>query len=244
MARRAGSAHSPGRGNTSGLLPGASPVPSTARGRRTRSALIHAAREMFEEVGFRDARISDIAARAGTSYGIFYHYFKTKEAILGELFTAVTGEMFNASRPSPDAPPDPLSRIADANRKYLVAAHRNARLIAVIEEMAIREPYFRELKLQIREPFLRRNESGIRRLQERGLADPELDPALAASMLGGMVEHFSLLWFVHGVDYDEDAAVATLTRLWAQAIGLRASPPEGPTDAADPAAAAVSGWRL
>ena len=76
------------------------------------------------------------------------------------------------------------------------------------------------LKIQIREPFLRRNEAGIRRLQDAGLADPDLDAGLAASMLGGMVEHFSLMWFVHGGPYDEETAIATLTRLWAQAIGL------------------------
>jgi AcrR family transcriptional regulator len=196
------------------------PRPATARGRRTRSALIHAAREVFEEVGFRDARVSDIAERAGTSYGVFYHYFKSKEAVLGELFTSVTGEMFTASWPAPDVPANPLSRIESANRKYLDAVRRNARLIAVIEEMAIRDPWFRELKLQIREPFLRRNAAGIRRLQEQGRADPALDPEVTATALGGMVEYFSLLWFVHGTEYDEDVAVATLTRLWAGAIGL------------------------
>lgn len=195
-------------------------MPATARGRRTRSALVHAAREVFEEVGFRDARVSDIAGQARTSYGVFYHYFKSKDAILGELFTTIAGDMFTASWPSPDLPADPLSRIESANRKYLAAVRRNARLIAVIEEMAIRDPWFRELKLQIRQPFLRRNAEGIRRLQERGLADPALDPEIAASALGGMVEYFSLLWFIHGADCDEDIAVATLTRLWASAIGL------------------------
>ena len=224
MARAAGSAPSPeqaaGRGLLTLTLTDAGP--STARGRRTRSALIHGAREVFEEMGFRDARIQDIAARAGTSYGVFYHYFKTKEAVLGELFTTITGEMFTASQPLREGPADPWSRIADANRRYLAAARRNAKLLAVIEEMAIRDSHFRELKRQIRAPFLKRNEEGIRRLQERGLADQHLDPVLAATMLGGMIESFSLLWFVHGGDYDEDAAVGTLTRLWGQAIGLRA----------------------
>jgi AcrR family transcriptional regulator len=224
VARPAGSAPSPEKDAGRGLLTTSVSEPSTARGRRTRSALIHGAREVFEEMGFRDARISDIAARAGTSYGVFYHYFKTKEAILGALFTTITGEMFTASRPSREGPSDPLSRIAEANRRYLAAACRNAGVIAIIEEMAIRDPHFRELKLQIRAPFLKRNEAGIRRLQERGLADPDLDPVLAASMVGGMVENFSLLWFVHGVDYDEDAAVDTLTRLWAHAVGLRVDP--------------------
>src|SRR4051812_38655004 len=104
MARPAGSAPSPKRGAGRGLLTVTEDGPTTARGRKTRSALIHAAREVFEEMGFRDARIQDIAAQAGMSYGVFYHYFKTKEAILGELFTTITGEMFTASRPPFEGP--------------------------------------------------------------------------------------------------------------------------------------------
>jgi AcrR family transcriptional regulator len=194
----------------------------TTRGRRTRAALVTAAREAFEELGFRDARISDITERAGTSYGVFYHYFDSKESILHELFTVVTGEMYAASQTSSGMTGSPIEKIRAANRQYLAVAARNARLIATIEELAFREPQFRELKLRIREPFVRRNEIGIQRLQERGLADPKLDARTAASMLGGMIENFSMLWFVHGVDYDEALAVETLTSLWGHAIGLSA----------------------
>jgi AcrR family transcriptional regulator len=215
--------------------------PSTSKGRRTRSALVTAAREVFEEVGFRDARIADIAARSGTSYGVFYHYFESKEAVLEDLFTSITGEMFVASRVPAGVPDDPLSKIEAGNRQYLAAAARNARLLAVIEEMWVRDQRFRDLKLQIREPFLRRNEAAIRKLQAAGLADPHLDAALASTMLGGMVENFSLLWFVHGAPYDEQSAIATLTRLWANAIGLRdaSGRPAGADGADDRAGPAV-----
>jgi AcrR family transcriptional regulator len=202
------------------LAEAATSSPITTRGRRTRAALVSAAREAFEELGFRDARISDITERAGTSYGVFYHYFDSKESILHELFTVVTGEMYAASQTSSGRTGSPIEKIRAANRQYLAVAARNARLIATIEELAFREPQFRELKLRIREPFVQRNETGIRRLQERGIADPKLDARMAASMLGGMIEHFSMLWFVHGVDYDEALAVETLTSLWAHAIGL------------------------
>lgn len=197
--------------------------PTTSRGRRTRAALVAGAREAFEELGYRDARLSDIAARAGTSYGVFYHYFESKEAILHELFTVVTGEMYNASQAGDRTAGEPVDRIRAANRRYLAVAARNARLIGMIEELAFREPQFRELKLRIREPFVRRNEAGIRRLQAQGVADSELDAAIAASMLGGLIEHLTMLWFVHGVEYDEELAVETLTRLWANAIGLSIS---------------------
>lgn len=76
-------------------------------------------------------------------------------------------------------------------------------------------------QLQIREPFLKRNEEGTRRLQERGLADPNLAPAVAVTILGGMVEYFSMLWFVHGVDHDEETAVETHTRPCAQSLRLQ-----------------------
>lgn len=229
MSRSTGSASRRGRGEAASPRPGDEPIlsgvataPSTTRGRRTRAALISAAREVFEELGFRDARISDISARAGTSYGVFYHYFDSKESILNELFTSVTGEMYSASQArAGSAGDDAVDRIRASNRQYLTVAARNARLIAMIEELAYRDPQFRELKLRIREPFVRRNEAGIRRLQEQGLADPHLDAATAASMLGGMIEHFTLLWFFHNVEYDEAVAVETLTRLWAQSIGLR-----------------------
>lgn len=223
-ARRRGSASPRAAAAKSPLAAAANSSPATVRGRKTRAALVSAAREVFEELGYRDARLSDIAARAGTSYGVFYHYFESKESILDELFTAVTGEMYNASQAATSHAADPVDKIRAANREYLVVAARNARLIAMIEELAYRDPRFRELKLRIREPFLRRNEAGIRSLQKRGLADPALDAPTAASLLGGMIEHFTMLWFVHGIEYDEDVAVETLSRLWAQAIGLRVQP--------------------
>ena len=142
---------------------------------------------------------SDIAKRAGTSYGVFYHYFDSKESVLDELFTSVTGDMYNASQARSKSDGDVVDKIRASNRQYLVVAARNAQPIAMIEELAYRDPQFRELKLRIREPFLLRNEAGIRRLQEQGLADPNLDASMAASMLGGMIEHFTLLWFFHGV---------------------------------------------
>lgn len=195
-------------------------APPTKRGRRTRDALVTAARELFEERGFRETRISDIAERSGTSYGTFYHYFDTKEDVLQTLFTAVAGEMFTASRGGRDLPDDPIAHIEAATRKYFAAAGRNAWLIAVIDETALRDQHIRDLKLQLRDLFLRRNEAGIRRLQAQGVIDTDLDPAISAAALGGMVEHFTQMWFVHGVKFDEEAAIATLTRLWANAIGL------------------------
>ena len=68
--------------------------------------------------------------------------------------------------------------------------------------------------------FVERAERGLILLQSEGRADPTLDAHVAASALGGMVENFARSWFLHGEVFDREVAIATLTRLWAQAIGL------------------------
>jgi AcrR family transcriptional regulator len=196
------------------------PEPVSARGRRTRAALVEAARRVFEEYGFRDAKIADIAREAGASYGSFYTHFDSKEAIFRQVVNGVAGEMFAVSQPDSGAT-GPYERIRVANVRYLRAYAQNAQMLRVLEEMAAYNDYFRELRLRMRNLFVQRNTRGIRALQAAGLADPELDAALAASVLGGMVERAAYLWFVLGEPYEEELAVATLTRLWAGGIGLR-----------------------
>src|SRR2546423_6011556 len=63
--------------------------PRSRKGEQTRARLLDAAKAVFEESGFLDARISDIAERARLSHGSFYHYFDSKEQIFREVVEAV-----------------------------------------------------------------------------------------------------------------------------------------------------------
>ncbi|MGW4470212.1 TetR family transcriptional regulator [Nonomuraea sp. NPDC004354] len=192
----------------------------TARGRRTRAALLQAGREAFEQHGYDAVRIDDVCARAGVSHGTFYTYFDSKETLFGEVAGAAVGEMFAASVVGPAAPDDPYARVEAANQLYLRAWAANSRLLRMLEHIATGDDRFRGLLLELREVFVRRGAEGLRRLQEQGLADPDLDPRLTAIMLGGMVEHFAHVWLDLGERADERTAVDHLTRLWARAIGL------------------------
>lgn len=200
-----------------------------SKAKRTRAQLISSARHVFESAGVNEARVADIAAGAKVSYGSFYTYFASKEEIFREVVREVTGEMFTATvAPGPEGA-NPVERIREANRRYLRSYARNARIMGLIEEVAPYDEYCRELLVGIRAMFNQRNEAGIRRLQDRGLVDRNLDPHVAAIALGGMVEHFGSISFLLGEPYEETVAVETLTRLWAQAIGLTA-----PTDPPQP----------
>ncbi len=70
----------------------ARPSPSTQKGRSTsakderKKAILRAAVKVFAEQGYHGCRISDVADEAGVAYGLVYHYFGNKDALLGEIF--------------------------------------------------------------------------------------------------------------------------------------------------------------
>jgi AcrR family transcriptional regulator len=51
-----------------------------------RRQILDAAIRVFARQGFHATRVSDIADEAGVAYGLVYHYFKSKDEVLNELF--------------------------------------------------------------------------------------------------------------------------------------------------------------
>ena len=51
----------------------------------TKSRIVEAAWELFYERGYDDTTVEDIVRRSETSKGSFYHYFESKDALLGSL---------------------------------------------------------------------------------------------------------------------------------------------------------------
>ncbi len=211
----------PQRDGTEGVDVTVAAGPTTERGRRTRSRLIVAGRALFEERGFADTGIDDVAGRAGVSHGTFYTYFDGKESLLREIVDVVVNDIFAASRVGALVPEgEAYARIEAANRLYLRAVTANARILRVLETVGDTHEGFRRLRRQLREGFVSRGMDGLVRLQQAGLADPTLPPRAVASAMGAMVEAFAHLWQDPVEQLDEDAAVDVLTRLWAGAIGL------------------------
>ena len=60
-----------------------------ARREEVRQGLLEAARQVFEELGYHPARVSDITSRAGVSHGLFYNYFDSKQDAFRELAETV-----------------------------------------------------------------------------------------------------------------------------------------------------------
>ena len=203
--------------------------PRTPRGARTRAALIKAARTVFERDGYLNARLTDITAEANCSTGSFYTYFTNKEEIFAAVLAEAQEEMLHPHVREMTDSDDPVALIEASNRAYLLAYQRNARLMRLLEQVANIDDDVRELRRRRGAAFAERNARSIRDLQARGLADPDVDPLLAASALSSMVGRMAYSTYVLGDHWPLDDLVATLTRLWANALRL---PLETPPPAA------------
>ncbi len=198
-------------------------APLTARGERTRTHLLAAARQVFADQGFAATRMSDIAAAAGVSHGTVYTYFDTKEDVLAAVLDDVVADLHEALRASTAT--DPVARIRDANNRYLDGYAQHGRLLLVVEEAAQTDARFLGVLTELRTTHVARVAAAIRRLQADGDAATDIDPMAAAAALCAMVEGFARHWFGRGEQHDPALATDTLTLLWARALGLSPIPP-------------------
>jgi AcrR family transcriptional regulator len=74
---------------------GAPPERSTPKAEETRRRILAAALDLFQERGFAETTMRDIAIRAGVAAGAAYYYFPSKEAIIMAFYWQTQSE-FNA----------------------------------------------------------------------------------------------------------------------------------------------------
>lgn len=202
-------------------------LPTTARGVRTREALVAAARVVFERDGFINSRLTDITAEARCSIGTFYTYFDSKEEIFTAVMQAAQDDMMNPGLPHVDENPENVAEIFRAsNRAYLEAYKRNAKLMLLLEQVATIDTTFRDLRVARAWAFARRNAKRIVWLQENGYADPSLEPLMTARALSSMISRLAYyaLALEDDTDHDLETMSDTVTQLWLNALGV---PPDG-----------------
>jgi TetR/AcrR family transcriptional regulator, fatty acid metabolism regulator protein len=61
-----------------------------------RRQILDAAVRAFAKKGYHASRVSDIAEEAGVAYGLVYHYFESKDAVLEAVFREMWGMMVDA----------------------------------------------------------------------------------------------------------------------------------------------------
>jgi len=171
-----------------------------------------------------EARISDIAERAGQSHGSFYYYFDSKEEVFREVAAAIDERLF---APLDDVilAPSRLpqhQRVREAMRRYFESYRKEARIMGQIEHVSRFDAEVNALRLDRNRRYTERVAETIRQLQRKKVADPKLDPMLTAAALGALTYRFAEMWLVHGaVDTTLEKAVDQVSRIFANALQLR-----------------------
>jgi len=207
----------------------AAKTPKTARGTRTREAVLVAAMSTFARDGIMSSRVGDIADTAGVAVGTVYTYFDDKKDILAALLEPVFAELYAGSSAPLDGA-DRVTVLAAALRHYLAVYAANGALMRVLTEAVAVDERFADWWFDIRARFLDRIVRGLAAVQRSGGLRTDFDPLVVGSALGGMVENFAWVWFALGGErrpwtddpatIDVDAAAAVLTRLWIDALFL------------------------
>lgn len=201
--------------------------PVRAKGKRTREEVLQAAELVFERDGFLEARVADIAKEAGVSHGTFYTYFDSKEDVFREVASLVINEMYEALDDAAASSQTAFELIRAANRAFVELYRRRARILALIEQVATFDDFFREMRLDLRHRLIERVEHAVARMSASGeVALQPIDPHVLANALGGMVEGFCYAWFVLKEPFDSEAALETLDHIWSRVLGLTTA--EGP----------------
>jgi AcrR family transcriptional regulator len=212
--------------------------PRSKKGARTRARLVEAATQVFAEHGLLDTRIADIAERAGVSYGAFYHYFESKEALFREIarqvdtrINAPVGEIILAS----GSGASPQARLRQAIGQHFETYRSHAELLGAVEQAARVDEHVRADREAQQQITRAQVADSIGLLQRRGLADPALDPVVAAAALGSMVDGFAEVWLADGgIECAFATGVETVSRLFINALGLDS--PERGVESGPPAA--------
>lgn len=186
----------------------------------TRAALVEAAIAVFDEVGFNDATVSAIAARAGRSHGSFYTYFDSKEDVLRAAIQQINVAEMSRRDAEPPAT-EPEQRIARTNARFFETYRHHARSLAAFEELAARDPDTQELRRTTRFAYIERTVASIRRWQSEAVVDPDLDAEATAHCLGSMVERVAQMRYVFGDGCEDARMMVAISDAWCGALGLR-----------------------
>lgn len=201
-------------------MEGKSALTASAKGQRTEAAFLLAARKTFAEMGYFNAKISDIAAAAGRSPGSFYNYYENKEQLLEALLEEFSTEVLEGSLRARTG--DPLEDIRGAVLAYWTTYRKYLPELIGVFQMSMRDESYAKRWKQNRAAGIR---AVLVDLQHAERAGQPIGVPLGplASALVSMLESFCWTWLAAGGDDDvelpdDDTAVATLTAVWYRTV--------------------------
>jgi TetR/AcrR family transcriptional regulator, fatty acid metabolism regulator protein len=160
-----------------------------------RRQILDAAVRVFARQGFHATRVSDIADEAGVAYGLVYHYFRSKDAVLNELFTERWSLLLGAIEEVDRAGGSHRARLA-AVASFIIDSYRHdpELMKVIIVEVTRAANSFGRTHLE----EIRRAYQSIAEIVADGQRDGEfrqdIDPLFASMAFYGAIEQLLSGW--------------------------------------------------
>jgi TetR/AcrR family fatty acid metabolism transcriptional regulator len=154
-----------------------------------RRVILDAAVRVFARQGFHTCRVSDIADEAGVAYGLVYHYFASKDAILDTLFVE-RWDLMLAAIAEADAAHEQAREKLRAIARFILESYRhdpNLMKVIIVEVTRAANTFGLTHLSTIRDAY--GQIAGIvARAQAQGAFRSEITPEFAALAFYGAVE--------------------------------------------------------
>ncbi len=196
----------------------------TARGVRSRTGLLSAARNLFKTKGYASVTIADITGKAGRTPGSFYTYFNNKEELLEQLAEEFQTEIIAHMSAIDTVNTEPYELIRELCAVYWKQSRDHAGELGAMFQAAMLDEYFKQRWQEIRADARRKIAAAIVAAQKTGLVSAEIpNPEILASAIGSMMSYFCYTWLIDGGDPDcpaltDEIAIDTMTRVFYRAV--------------------------
>jgi TetR/AcrR family transcriptional regulator, fatty acid metabolism regulator protein len=188
-----------------------------------RRQILEAAVRVFAANGYESSRVGDVAKEAGVAYGLVYHYFASKDAVLEAVFHEAWGRLLTAVALAEETGEDAADQLSLVVRIVLRAWGDDPDLVRLLVREITRSPHLEDELDEIGQAFATL-ERIVRRGQSEGTFRRELDPRLAAFMLYGALEEVLTGWVLGELPDDAAASAGAEREVVATFVdGLRTS---------------------
>jgi AcrR family transcriptional regulator len=187
-----------------------------------RQLILDAAVRVFARQGFDASRVGDVAKEAGVAYGLVYHYFGSKDAVLEAVFREQWGRLLAAVSLAEETQETAPEQLALVVKIVLRAWRDDPDLVRLLVREITRSPHIQDELDEIGQAF-----ATLQRIIARGQAEgtfrADLDPQIAAWMLYGGLEEVLTGWVLGQLPDTAEAVAAAEREVTATLVGgLRA----------------------
>ena len=160
-----------------------------------RTLITDAAIEVFAEKGFNQARVADVARKAGVADGTIYLYFKNKEDLLLSIFEQKMDELLAGLGDALAQSDDPVERIRAFARFHFRQVRENRRAAEVLQvELRLSNKFLKEYRPEKLWAYLGVFGQIVREGQGRGVFRDDIDPFIGMWAFFGAMDELAMQW--------------------------------------------------